>query len=102
MSSRGVSATDLVQVMLGSPFGMFPYPASATIIGLVPPVDVDRILSVGNTAGEGAKMSLLSFRERQVAFELPDKMEYVELSGRSDFNDSFVSVLQFPELETLR
>jgi len=36
------------------------------------------------------------------AFELPDKIEYVELSGRADFNDSFVSVLAFPELETLR
>ena len=47
-------------------------------------------------------MCLLSFRERQVAFELSDKIEYVELSGRSDFNDSFVSVLQFAELETLR
>ena len=65
-------------------------------------VVVDRILSVGNTAGEGAKMSLLSFRERQIAFELPEKIEYIELSGRSDFNDSFISVLQFPELETLR
>jgi len=62
----------------------------------------DRILSVGNTAGEGAKMSLLSFRERQVAFELPDKIEYVELSGRPDFNDSFISVLQFAELDSLR
>jgi hypothetical protein len=29
-------------------------------------------------------------------------MEYVELSGRADFNDSFVSVLQFAELDTLR
>jgi uncharacterized 2Fe-2S/4Fe-4S cluster protein (DUF4445 family) len=64
-------------------------------------VHVDQILSVGNTAGEGAKMALLSFRERQVAFELPEKMEYVELSGRSDFNDSFVSVLRFPDLEAV-
>jgi len=70
-------------------------------VGLVPAVDVDRILSVGNTAGEGAKMALLSFRERQVAFELPEKIEYVELSGRSDFNDSFVSVLRFPDLEAV-
>ena len=44
-------------------------------------------------------MTLLSFRERQIAFELPEKIEYVELSGRSDFNDSFISVLKFPELK---
>ncbi len=102
MDVMGVTVADLDEVLLGGSFGSYLNPESAKIIGLVPPVDVDRILSVGNTAGEGAKMSLLSFRERQVAFELPDKIEYVELSGRSDFNDSFVSVLQFPELETLR
>jgi len=102
MDVMGVTVADLDEVLLGGSFGSYLNPESAKIIGLVPPVDVDRILSVGNTAGEGAKMSLLSFRERQIAFELPDKLEYVELSGRSDFNDSFVSVLQFPELETLR
>jgi uncharacterized 2Fe-2S/4Fe-4S cluster protein (DUF4445 family) len=102
MDVMGVTVADLDEVLLGGSFGSYLNPESAKIIGLVPPVDVDRILSVGNTAGEGAKMSLLSFRERQVAFELPDKIEYVELSGRSDFNDSFVSVLAFPELETLQ
>ena len=102
MDVMGVTVADLDEVLLGGSFGSYLNPESAKIIGLVPPVDVDRILSVGNTAGEGAKMSLLSFRERQVAFELPDKMEYVELSGRADFNDSFVSVLQFAELEALR
>jgi len=102
MDVMGVSATDLDEVLLGGSFGSYLNPESAKIIGLVPAVDVDRILSVGNTAGEGAKMALLSLRERQVALEVPDKVEYVELSGRSDFNDSFVSVLQFPELETVR
>jgi uncharacterized 2Fe-2S/4Fe-4S cluster protein (DUF4445 family) len=102
MDVMGVTTADLDEVLLGGSFGSYLNPESAKIIGLVPPVDVDRILSVGNTAGEGAKMSLLSLRERQVAFELPDKIEYVELSGRSDFNESFVSVLQFPELEALK
>jgi uncharacterized 2Fe-2S/4Fe-4S cluster protein (DUF4445 family) len=102
MDVMGVKTADLDEVLLGGSFGSYLNPESARIIGLVPPVDVDRILSVGNTAGEGAKMSLLSFRERQIAFELPDKMEYVELSGRADFNDSFVSVLQFAELDSLR
>src|SRR5438552_1773057 len=102
MDVMGVTTADLDEVLLGGSFGSYLNPESAKIIGLVPPVDVDRILSVGNTAGEGAKMSLLSFRERQIAFELPEKIEYIELSGRSDFNDSFISVLQFPEFETLQ
>jgi len=101
MDTLGVGAADLDEVLLGGSFGSYLNPERARIIGLVPPVDVDRILSVGNTAGEGAKMTLLSFRERQVAFELPASVEYVELSGRTDFNDSFVSVLGFPELEAV-
>jgi uncharacterized 2Fe-2S/4Fe-4S cluster protein (DUF4445 family) len=98
MDILGVTADDLDQVLLAGSFGSYLNPESAKIIGLVPPVDVDRIIAVGNSAGEGAKIALLSYRERQVAFELPSRIEYVELSGRSDFNDSFISVLGFPEL----
>ncbi|HYM96719.1 MAG TPA: ASKHA domain-containing protein [Candidatus Sulfotelmatobacter sp.] len=99
MDILGVGAADLDEVLLGGSFGSYLNPESAKIIGLVPPVDVDRIIAVGNSAGEGAKIALLSYRERQVAFELPSRIEYVELSGRADFNDSFVSVLGFPQLE---
>src|SRR5206468_2129807 len=99
MDILGVTAGDLDEVLLGGSFGSYLNPESAKVIGLVPPVDVDRIIAVGNSAGEGAKIALLSYRERQVAFELPSRIEYVELSGRTDFNDSFISVLGFPLLD---
>jgi uncharacterized 2Fe-2S/4Fe-4S cluster protein (DUF4445 family) len=99
MDILGVETKDLDEVLLGGSFGSYLNPESAKIIGLVPPVDVDRIIAVGNSAGEGAKIALLSYRERQVAFELPTRIEYIELSGRTDFNDAFVSVLGFPHLE---
>ncbi len=99
MDILGVTPGDLDEVLLGGSFGSYLNPESAKIIGLVPPVDVDRIIAVGNSAGEGAKIALLSYRERQVAFELPARIEYVELSGRSDFNDAFISVLGFPQLQ---
>jgi len=99
MGILGVAASDLDEIYLGGSFGSYLNPESAKIIGLVPEVGVDRIIAVGNSAGEGAKIALLSYRERQVAFELPSRIEYVELSGRSDFNDAFVEVLRFPDLE---
>ena len=99
MDILGVETKDLDEVLLGGSFGSYLNPESAKIIGLVPPVHVDKIIAVGNSAGEGAKIALLSYRERQVAFELPQRIEYVELSGRADFNDAFVSVLGFPHLE---
>ena len=88
-------------MLLAGSFGTYINPESARVLGLVPPVAVDRIKAVGNTASEGAKMALMSFREREIAFELPGFVEYVELSGAADFNDMFIANLGFPELESV-
>jgi uncharacterized 2Fe-2S/4Fe-4S cluster protein (DUF4445 family) len=90
---------DLEEVLLAGSFGTYIDPESARVIGLVPPVPVERIRAVGNTASEGAKMALVSFREREMAFELPHLVEYLELSGAADFNERFIRNLAFPPLE---
>ena len=64
-------------------------------IGLVPQLPVLRIVAAGNVAGEGAKMALLSVRERAGALALLEEVTYVELSDRPDFNDAFVEQLSF-------
>jgi uncharacterized 2Fe-2S/4Fe-4S cluster protein (DUF4445 family) len=97
----GLTAADLDEVMLAGSFGSYINPRSAQVIGLVPPVTVDKIKAVGNTASEGAKMALLSFREREVAWEIPTFVEYIELSGVEDFNDRFIGNLGLPPLDSL-
>jgi uncharacterized 2Fe-2S/4Fe-4S cluster protein (DUF4445 family) len=101
MSELGVTPADLEEIYLAGSFGSYINPQSARIIGLVPPVAVERIKAVGNSAGEGARIALLSFRERQVAQAIPSLVEYHELSGRADFNDAFIEVLRFPEAHEL-
>jgi uncharacterized 2Fe-2S/4Fe-4S cluster protein (DUF4445 family) len=101
MRALGVSAEDLDEVMLAGSFGSYIHPQSARVVGLVPPVPVERIKAVGNTASEGAKMALMSFREREVAWEIPAIVEYIELSGEEDFNDRFIGNLGFPSLQEL-
>lgn len=98
MQQMGVTASDLHEVLLAGSFGSYINPASARTIGLVPPVPVERVAAVGNSAGEGAKIALLSFREREAANRIPEFIEYVELSGRTEFNDIFTEVLAFPPL----
>jgi uncharacterized 2Fe-2S/4Fe-4S cluster protein (DUF4445 family) len=100
MDALGVGPDDLDEVMLAGSFGTYINPVSARAIGLVPPVPVERIKAVGNTASEGAKMALLSFREREVAFELPGFVEYLELSGAIDFNERFIANVEFPAVES--
>ena len=96
MEQLGIAAEDLHEVLLAGSFGSYINPASARRIGLVPWVPVERIIAVGNGAGEGAKIGLLSFREREAANRIPDFIEYVELSGRAEFNDIFTTALAFP------
>lgn len=92
----GIEAGEIQQVLLAGSFGSYLSPASAIKIGLVPKLSVLRIVSAGNVAGEGAKMTLLSAQERHGAHALLQEIEYVELSDRADFNDKFVERLAFP------
>jgi len=91
-----LTPADVQQVLLAGSFGSYLSPASAIKLGLVPKIGVMRVVSAGNVAGEGAKMVLLSVRERAAALALLEEVRYVELSDRPDFNDSFVEQLQFP------
>jgi uncharacterized 2Fe-2S/4Fe-4S cluster protein (DUF4445 family) len=96
LEEQGLSAADVAQVVLAGSFGSYLSPSSAVRIGLVPEVATLRIVSAGNVAGEGAKMALLSMRERAAAQALLEEVHYVELSDRADFNDQFVDRLAFP------
>jgi uncharacterized 2Fe-2S/4Fe-4S cluster protein (DUF4445 family) len=96
LTELGVTAEDISQVLLAGSFGAYLSPASAVRIGLVPRLALPRIVSAGNVASEGAKMAALSVRERAEARSIVREVEYVELSGREDFNDLFVDQLAFP------
>jgi uncharacterized 2Fe-2S/4Fe-4S cluster protein (DUF4445 family) len=95
LEQLGLEHRDVQQVLLAGSFGSYLSPASAVRIGLVPKLPVLRIVSAGNVAGEGAKMALLSLRERAGATALLEEVTYVELSDRPDFNDKFVEQLAF-------
>jgi uncharacterized 2Fe-2S/4Fe-4S cluster protein (DUF4445 family) len=96
LAELGVTPDDITQVLLAGSFGAFLTPLSAVRIGLVPKLALPRIVSAGNVAGEGAKIAALSLRERAEAYSILREVEYVELSGRADFNDMFVDELRLP------
>ena len=96
LQEMGVEERDVQQVLLAGSFGSYLSAASAVRIGLVPRLPVLRVVSAGNVAGEGAKMVLLSARERAGADALLEEVRYVELSDRPDFNEAFVDRLPFP------
>ncbi|MBV9445206.1 MAG: DUF4445 domain-containing protein [Streptosporangiaceae bacterium] len=95
LEEAGLTEADVKQVLLAGSFGSYLSPASAIRIGLVPSVPAQRVVPAGNVAGEGAKMALLSLRERAGGLALLEEVRYVELSDRADFNDRFVGQLSF-------
>jgi uncharacterized 2Fe-2S/4Fe-4S cluster protein (DUF4445 family) len=96
LEEAGLEPGDIQQVLLAGSFGSYLSPANAIRIGLVPDIPVLRVVSAGNVAGEGAKMALLSVRERAGGLALLEEVRYVELSDRADFNDRFIDQLAFP------
>ena len=96
LEEAGLTQDDVKQVLLAGSFGSYLSPAAAIRIGLVPKVPVARVVPAGNVAGEGAKMALLSLRERAGGLALLEEVRYVELSDRADFNDRFIEQLEFP------
>jgi uncharacterized 2Fe-2S/4Fe-4S cluster protein (DUF4445 family) len=63
--------------------------ASAVTIGMLPPLPLNRFRQVGNAAGMGAKLALISKEKRARAKVIADQVDYVELAAYSQFIQIF-------------
>lgn len=95
----GISLEDIRQVYIAGAFGNYMDPEGACRLGLIPPVLLDRIIPVGNAAGEGAKLALLNKEEFERASRLARNTEFLELASMPEFQDQFVDELEFPQKE---
>lgn len=93
----GVKAEDIRQVLLAGAFGNYLDPNSACAIGMIPPVLRERIVPIGNAAGEGAKMAVLNVEEYEYSKRLAQGTEFLELASMPEFNDCYVDCLCFEE-----
>ena len=92
-----VSVDEIQRVYLAGAFGNYLNPASACRIGMIPPVLQDRIIPIGNAAGEGAKLCAVSRRDFAYSQHLADTTEFLELASLPAFQDRFVDALSFSE-----
>ena len=97
LAEMGITADDLDEVLLAGAFGNFIRRSQAKRIGLLPDVPTERINFVGNAAGSGAYMALVSSTCRAHAEQISRETQYVELSGRPDFQMAFADAMLFPE-----
>ncbi|MDY2628682.1 MAG: ASKHA domain-containing protein [Lachnospiraceae bacterium] len=92
----GVEVADIRKVMIAGAFGNYMEPHSACGIGMIPGELENRIVPVGNAAGEGAKIAALNYDEYKRCQKIAAECEFLELATHPDFQDTFVDLMEFP------
>lgn len=95
MKESKVSYEDIDKVYLAGGFGNYINYDHAADIGLIPKELRKKIVPIGNGAGVGAKMALLSKDDLEKADEIRKITKYIELSTRMDFQTAFIDYLSF-------
>lgn len=89
LDAYGIQVQDIQEVLLAGAFGNYLNPHSACVIGLIPPELESKIKMIGNAAGTGAKLALLSANEYQRARDIAEGVKFVELGSYPRFNSIF-------------
>jgi uncharacterized 2Fe-2S/4Fe-4S cluster protein (DUF4445 family) len=87
---RAQKVDRLDRIYLAGAFGNHLDPADILAIGLIPPIAVNQVQTIGNAAGDGARMALFNRTQRRRAERLADNLEVIELSNRREFQDTFI------------
>jgi uncharacterized 2Fe-2S/4Fe-4S cluster protein (DUF4445 family) len=88
---------EIKEVIIAGAFGTYLNLDSALDIGLLPRLPNARYMQVGNAAGVGAKMALLSHKERARAQQIARRTGYVELTVFPGFQRRFALSMLFPD-----
>jgi uncharacterized 2Fe-2S/4Fe-4S cluster protein (DUF4445 family) len=90
LEASGCAEDDVRQVIIAGAFGTYIDVASAVAIGMLPPLPLNRFRQVGNAAGMGAKLALVSLAKRAEAQAIASKVKYIELASVPNFAQTFV------------
>ena len=96
-----ISFKEIDKIIIAGAFGSYIDPKNIINIGMFPNVSLDKISQVGNAASIGAKMVLISKKQRSIAEEIGRKINYLELTVFPTFSDHFAQSVQFPKSEEI-
>ncbi|RJX24207.1 MAG: DUF4445 domain-containing protein [Dethiobacter sp.] len=94
IEKRGMEKPD--QIVLAGAFGSYINKESAMVMGMIPDCDLDNVQAVGNAAGDGAKLALLSMQKRREAETVARFVEFIETATEPDFQPRFAEAMAFP------
>ena len=96
LEHASIGSDSIDRILVGGAFGSSLSSQSLLLTGLLPQIDAERIITLGNSAGQGAKLAL---RDRKLALrlqQLATETEYIELSFVKSFSRSFIKQMHFP------
>jgi uncharacterized 2Fe-2S/4Fe-4S cluster protein (DUF4445 family) len=93
LETNGCSEEEISQVVIAGAFGSYIDVSSAITIGMLPPLPLDCFRQVGNAAGAGAKLALLSCSKRSEAQEIASRVHYIELATTPNFMRTFTKAI---------
>ncbi len=97
MNTLGVDKLD--KIILAGAFGSYIDKQSAAILGMFPDCHPEKVYSVGNAAGDGARMALLNVDKRKEADKFARQVEYIELTVSSEFEKTFARSMWIPHMK---
>lgn len=102
MKEAEVTEEDVDVVFIAGAFGSYIDPENARIIGMYPEVPLKKVNVVGNAAGTGARMALVSKKVRDTAEEISKKVKYVELATDQNFKNELMNSYYIPYADLSR
>jgi len=106
MDEMGVAKVD--KVTLAGAFGAHISPKHAMVLGMIPDVPLNKVISAGNAAGTGARIALCNVAARNAIEATVHEIHKVETAIEPRFQEHFVNasaipnaVDAFPELSTV-
>jgi uncharacterized 2Fe-2S/4Fe-4S cluster protein (DUF4445 family) len=93
LAASGRKTEEIDSVIIAGAFGSYIDISSAIAIGLLPRLPLDRFRQVGNAAGMGAKLALISRAERDAAQALAARIRYLELAAHPLFSTTFAQAM---------
>lgn len=94
MDEMGVERVD--RVVLAGAFGAHISPKHALVLGMIPDVPLEAVVSAGNAAGTGARMALCSVEARRAIEAQVARITKVETAIEPRFQEHFVAANAIP------
>jgi uncharacterized 2Fe-2S/4Fe-4S cluster protein (DUF4445 family) len=95
----GLHMEDIDRIILAGGFGSYVDLEKSMTIGLLPEIDPDKVIFIGNGSLMGARMSSLTNRIRRDVSAVREKMTNFELSETRSFMDHYVAALFLPHTD---